>query len=188
MNDKDTRGLLYHQTPLRILSFFSIQQGKTLSAQEISSQTQFSKGATNQALRMLSELDMLSRERKGNVFLYKLNPNSPVLRQFKIFETLLNLQRLVNEIMQYCYQIILFGSCADGSNSVESDIDLFIKSEHKRKVRKIIDNYSSNDLKIKAVIQEPLEIASSKKEDKAFFEQVRKGIILWEGKPAYETV
>ena len=85
MNDKDMRRLLYHQTPLRILSFFSVQQGRTLSAQEISSQTQSSKGAANQALRMLSELDMLSRERKGNVFLYKLNPNSPALRQFKIF-------------------------------------------------------------------------------------------------------
>lgn len=186
--NKQIKQQLYHQTPFKILSFLSVQPSRIFSAQEISKQTKSSKGATHQTLKLLLELDILSRTEKGNLFLYKLNPSNFILKQFKIFETLLGVQKLVNQIKAYCYQIILFGSCAEGSNFKESDLDIFIKSEYKNEVRKIISKYETADFKIQAVIQDPLEIASSKKKDKVFFEQVKKGITLWEGKPTYERI
>lgn len=188
MNDKDIKKILYNQTPLKILSFVSIGAGRLFSAHEICFETKSSKGAVNQTLRILTKLDILSREKKGNVFLYKLNSDSFVLKQFKIFETLLNLQPLIREIQPYCYQIILFGSCADGSNHEKSDCDLFVKSNYKNIVKKIINKHNYIDFKIQAVIQDPIEIASAKRKDAVFFEQVKKGITLWEGKPAYEEI
>jgi len=186
MNNEDIKKYLYNQTSLRIFSFISVNPGKIFSAQEISRQAKSSRGATNQVLRLFLELGVLSREKKGNLFLYKFNAESYIAKQFKIFENLLSLYRLIIEIQPYCYQIVLFGSCADGSNSIDSDLDLFIKSEYENEVRKIINNYKGVVPRIKAVIQDPLEIASAKNEDKAFFQQVKKGIILWEGKPSYE--
>lgn len=188
MNSIKNKKLLYHKTPLKIFSFLSTHPGQIFSAREISKQTKSSKGATNQTLRLLLGLGVLSREQKGNLFLYRLNLDSFVLKQFKIFENLLNLKELIKEIQPYCSQIILFGSCADGSNSQESDVDLFIKSEYKNRVRKLINKYETGDFKIRPVIQDSLEIISSQKADKAFFEQVKKGIALWEGKPTYEKV
>lgn len=188
MNNLKIKKFLYHKTPLKICSFLSIHPGQIFSAREISRQTKSSKGATNQTLRLLLELGVLSREQKGNLFLYRLNLNSFVLKYFKIFENLLNLKGLIKEIQPYCSQIILFGSCADGSNSQESDVDLFIKSEYKNRVRKLINKYETSDFKIRPVIQDPLEIISSQKTDKVFFEQVKKGITLWEGEPTYEEI
>lgn len=188
MNNSKIRKLLFHSTPLKIFSFLSMHQGKTFSAREISKQTKSSKGATSQTLRVLLELDILSREQKGNLFLYNLCSDSFVLKQFKIFENLLGLKALIKKIQPFCSQIILFGSCADGSNSENSDVDLFIKSEYKNQVRKLISQYDTDDFKIRPVIQDSLEIISSQKTDKAFFEQVRKGITLWEGKAVYEEV
>lgn len=193
MNEKDKimnkdQKQLYHKTPIKILSFLSTHILDIFSAKEISKKTNSSKGATNQTLRLLLKMGILSREQKGNLFLYRLNPDNIVLKQFKIFENILNLRKLIDEIQPYSYQIILYGSCADGYNSQESDIDLFIKTEHKDKVQKLINKYKDNILRIQAVLQDPLEIASSKEEDKVFFEQVKKGIVLWEGRPAYETV
>lgn len=182
MNDPKIRKGLYHQTPLNILSFVSNHPGMVFSANEISKATKCSKGATNQTLRLLLKLDILSREKKGNLFLYKLNADSFVLRQFKIFENLIGLQKLVKEIQKYCYEIVLFGSRADGSNAVESDIDLFIRTEYKKEVRKIISKYETVDVKYQAVIQNSLESVSSKKEDSVFHTQVKKGITLWKGK------
>lgn len=182
--------MLYHQTSLKILSFLSVRALEIFSAKEIQEQTKSSKGATNQALRLLLDFGILSREKKGNAFLYKLDPDNIILGQFKIFETMLEIRKLIKEIQPYCYQIILYGSCSNGSNTLESDIDLFIKSEdeYKNKIQKLINKYKDNDLQIQAVILDPLEIVSSKRDDKAFYEQVKKGIVLWEGSPDYETV
>jgi len=177
---------LYHQTPLKILSFLSLHPGETFSAQEVSMQTRSSKGATNQALRLLLDLDILSRERKGNVFLYRLRTGSGLLRQFKIFEVLLGLQTLVRELKPHCYQIVLFGSCAEGTHAQESDIDLFIKAEHKRKVRRIVSEHRIPGMEIQAIVQDPLEVADARQEDREFFRQVKKGIVLWEGRPVDE--
>jgi len=187
MNDISIKKQLYNQTPLRILSFLSLYPEKLFSAGEISKQTKSSKGATNQLLRLFLLLDILSREKKGNLFLYKINFESFLLRQFKIFENSVKLQPIIKEIKPYCWEIILFGSCADGSNAENSDIDIFIKSEHKNKIRKIINKYDE-DFKIRPVIQDSLELVSAQKTDSVFFEQIRKGIVIWKGRPSHEEI
>lgn len=154
MNDEKIKQILYHQTPLKILSFISIHPEKLFSAKEITESTKSSKGATNQTLRSLLVLDVLFREKKGNVFLYKLNAENLILRHFKIFENLLTLQKVVKKIQKYCREIILFGSCADGSNTGKSDIDLFIRSEYKKEVRKAISKHESPDVKYQVIIQD----------------------------------
>jgi len=187
MNDK-IKQQLYHQTSLRILSFLALYPEGILSSKEISEQTKSSKGAVNQVLRLFLRLNILSREKKGNTFLYRVNFDNIALKQFKKFEVLLGIQELIQDIRPYCYQIILFGSCANGYNTNESDLDLFIKTEHKSKVQKLINKYRTSKFKIQAVIQDPLEIAAAKVADRVFFEQVKKGIVLWEGRPAYEEL
>ena len=184
--NKDFRKFLYHQTPLKILSFFSFCPGKIFSAKEISQQTGSSKGATNQSLRLLLAMDVILRERKGNLFLYKLNMENVILRQFKIFEILVDIQKLIKHIQPFCYQIILFGSCATGTNAMESDIDLFIKTDDKESVQKHISRFNRNVPTINAVIYDPLELLETQKTDKVFFNQVKKGIVLWEGGLAHE--
>lgn len=191
MNDsnnkmKDIKKILYNQVPLQILSFLSDYPGTLFSANEIAGKTKSSKGSTNQVLRFLLNLDISFREKKGNLFLYKLNADSFVLKQFKIFENLLELQKLVKEIKKYCYKIVLYGSRANGTNNWESDVDLFIITEYKKEVRKIIGKYETMNRKFQIVLQDPLEVSSSKKEDSVFYRQVSKGITLWEGKPTYE--
>lgn len=188
MNDIKIKKHLYHYTSLKILSFISTHPGEIFSANEISRITKSSKGATNQILRLLLELDILSREKKGNLFLYRLEHDSFVLRQFKIFENLLGLQGLVKKIQEYCYEIVLFGSCAEGSNAKESDIDLFIITEYKKEVRRIVAEYKTVDVKYQAIIQDPLEAVLSKKEDSVFHGQIKKGITIWKGRPTYEEI
>ena len=188
MNDLKIKTKLYQRTPLKILSFLSVHPEIVLSAREISKKTKSSKGSTNQTLRLLLKLNILSREKKGNLFLYNLNTDNFVLKQFKIFESVLYLQRLDRELQPYCYEIILFGSRADGSNGEKSDIDLYIRTEYKKEVRKIISKYDTLDVKLQAIIEDPLESVETKKENKVFHRQVQKGLLLWKGKPTYEEI
>lgn len=179
---------LFHKTPLKIFSFLSRHPGNMFCEAEIRKLTKSSVGSTNQTLRHLLDLNIISREIKGNVFLYQLNDGNYILRYYKIFETLLYIHDFVEEVKPYASAIILYGSCAQGSNTTKSDIDLFIKTEYKSKVRKIVTKYREIDETFKAVILDPLEIAESKKEDEVFYKEVREGITLWEGKPTYEEI
>ena len=181
MNLSTYKKMLYNQTPLKILSFLSLHPTTVFSARDVSQSTRASKGATHQTLKLLSDLDIIRGERKGNLFLYKLNAGNIILKQFKIFENLLTLCKLVQLLKTHCQQIILFGSYANGTNYSESDIDLFVKSEEKDVVSKTIHKYKSGRFKINAITQDALEIAAAGKADKIFYEQVKKGIILWEG-------
>ena len=180
MNARNIKERLYHGVPLQILSYISVQHGVILSADEIKRALKISKGATNQALRLLSELDIVSREKKGNVYLYSINPDNFLLRQFKIFENTIFLHEMVTAIKKYCREIILFGSCASGANALESDMDIFIRTEHKEKVLKAIRIFET-EIPLKPIITDSLELAELKENDSVLYGQIMKGITLWKG-------
>lgn len=179
---------LYHFTPLKILSFLSLRPVETFSAKEVSQMTSSSKGATNQALRVLLKMGILTRDKRGNLFLYRANLENAVLKQFKIFENTMMLRKLIKKIQPYCYKIVLFGSCATGTNGFNSDIDLFINTNEQDAVQKSITRFNRGKLYLNAAIFNPLDILDAQKKDKVFFEQIKKGIILWEGRPTGEEI
>lgn len=193
MNNQDNtmkgyKQRLFHQTPLKILSFLARYSGKIFCEREIHNITKSSAGAVNQTLKLLLELGIVTREKKGNLFLYSINSDNYLTKYFKIFETLLYIHDFIEEIKPYAYEIILYGSCAEGANAANSDIDIFIKTEYISKVRKIANKYRAMDDSLKAVILDPLEVASSKKIDEVFYNEVKKGIVLWRGKPTYAEI
>ena len=55
-------------------------------------------------------------------------------------------------------------------------------------MQKLINKCRVGKYRIQAVIQDPLEIAAAKNADRVFFEQVKKGIVLWKGRPVYEKL
>lgn len=185
---KDYKSKLYHQTPLKILSFLSRHPGRIFCEREIQKNTKTSIGSVNQTLKLLLELKIVTREKKGNVFLYRINSENYLLKYFKILENLLYVHNFVEEVKPYASEIILYGSCAKGENTENSDIDIFIKTEYKPQVRKIVNKYIGMDDSFKVVMLDPMEIASSKKVDEVFYNEIKKGIVLWKGKPTYEEI
>ncbi len=185
---KDYKQEIYHQSPLKILSFLSKYSKEMFCEKEIAESAGVSSGSANQTLRLLLKLRIVTREKKGNLFLYNVNSGNYILKYFKVFETLLHIDDFIKEVQPYSYEVILYGSCAQGINTAKSDIDIFIKTECVSKVKKIVNRYRIIDESIKAVVLDPLEIASSKKIDEVFYSEVKRGIILWEGSPAYEEL
>lgn len=164
---------LYHHTPLKILSYFSTRPWENITANEIAQKTKTSRGGTNQALRILLKLGVISREKKANLYLYTLNHEDPLLKPFKTFEVLLKIKHVVNKITPYCSKIVLFGSCSIGTNTYNSDIDLFITTMFQEDVLKFLNPYR-DALNIQPIIQTPLEIASSGKDSAVFFRKSTK--------------
>ena len=85
----------------------------------------------------------------------------------------------MNKLKEISEKIILFGSCADGEDTSESDIDLLVLTNEKEKVNKKILNTKFNR-KIQAVVVNTSDLIKIKEKDKAFYQEINKGITLWD--------
>jgi len=167
-------------TMLKILYVFHEDPMRELHEREVVRKARVSKGSANKILRKLSELGVLNRERRGRMVFYRLNVKNAIARQFKVLFHVYSLNNLVEEIKHYCKRIILFGSCSEGTDAKESDVDLFVLTNEKDKVKLKISAYQEAEKRLAPIIVDPNEFAKLRKEDKPLYDRILKGIILWE--------
>ncbi len=170
----------------RILSLFAANPDKAFYSREISKKIKTSLGATSNALRLLEKNNVLTSERKGKTNLYTLKLPNEYLERFKILNTLLTLEPLVEKLKNISRRIILYGSYAACTFTSDSDLDLFIVSEKREEVLKAIVSFKTNVTEIKPVIKKQVEWMQFEKNDPEFFGEVNQGITLWE-KPINES-
>lgn len=140
-----------------------------------------SKGSANKLLRLLASLGFLTRERKGRMVFYKLNGREAVVRQFKITANVYALKKLTDRMKEESRRVVLFGSCAQGTDVKDGDIDLFVLTSAKDSVRRLVSEFNrSGERKIVPIIVDANEFVKLKREDRPLYENVRKGIVLWE--------
>jgi predicted nucleotidyltransferase len=103
------------------------------------------------------------------------------VREFKKFENVLDLNGLALRIQKISNKIVLYGSCATGEDTSESDIDLFIISREKSKVlNEIRKEAGVMKREIKAVIVSGEEYLLMRNKEEEFLDELNKGVVLWE--------
>jgi len=168
-------------TLMTVFELFLADPMQEYHEREVVRRAGVSKGSANKMLRLLADLDFLIRERKGRMVFYRLGSKNPVVRQFKILTNVYTLRKLFDKLKQHSRRIILFGSCAQGTDVRESDIDLFILTSEKDSVRKTISEYNrENERKIAPIIVDANEYVSLKRDDEPLYENIERGIMLWE--------
>ena len=126
-------------------------------------------------------MDFVKENKSGKNIYYQINQMNSSIKNFKIFMTINELTSLVNKLKETSEKITLFGSCAIGKDTNESDIDLLILTNEKEKVKKFIINRGF-DRKIQAVVVNAGDLMKIKEKDKAFYQEIKKGITLWDVK------
>jgi predicted nucleotidyltransferase len=168
-------------TILKVLEFFFTNPMEEFHEREVMRKSGVSKGSANKILRQLAELDFLVREEKGRMVFYKLNMKNVIVKQFKSLYTIWQLKKFVDEIKEKSKKIILFGSCAEGTDVKESDIDLLVITEEKRFVKESISNFNrKSERRVSPIIVDSNEFIKLKNEDKPLYEKIDRGIVLWE--------
>jgi len=168
-------------TALNILHFLLSNPMKQFHEREIVRQTEVSVGAVNQILKKLHKADLVKRDRRGRTNFYKANLKNPVARQFKVLFNVSALDDLVDQIKQTSERVVLFGSCAEGTDVEESDIDLFVLSSDVEVVQSKISKYEQMfDRRISPIVMDSRGFAKIKSKDKSLYERISRGIRLWE--------
>ena len=107
------------------------------------------------ALELFTEKNLLVKSRKGNINLYSLNLNTPLLtqtlqfidiRELYNFSHLDIIQKTINKIPINTYCLLIFGSYASGKQNKQSDLDACFLIENKEIEGKIKPYF--NDIKL----------------------------------------
>jgi predicted nucleotidyltransferase len=177
MNPDALPRLFLKTRPYRVWSFLTLHPDEPSYGKQISEATGVSRGATSQILNEFLAQGLVTRERQGKMWLYTPKPH-PIVGHFRTFENLIMLTSLTGELARVSRRVILFGSAAEGTDTAESDIDLFVISEQPQEAAAVIRAFRS-ERRIAPVIQTLAEYSQARTTDKAFIEEVNRGLVLF---------
>jgi predicted nucleotidyltransferase len=175
-------GKLDFMTPtlITVLELFLEDPMGEYHEREVVRTAKVSKGSANKMLRLLADQGFLTRERKGRMVFYSLNRTEAVVKQFKILSNVYLLKGLIDQMKEESRRIVLFGSCAEGTDTKDSDIDLFVLTSTKNAIRREVRDFNrTSDRNVAPVVIDTNEFARLKQEDKPLYENVQRGIVLW---------
>jgi len=118
------------------------------------------------------------------MFFYSIDTSNQTVIEFKKLVNLLLLEPLVESLQKMAGRIVLYGSCAQGTDTSQSDFDLFVVTNNKENAANIISGFNLpkgfENLRIQPVIKTPIELLQAGDSEKTFIEEVERGIVLWE--------
>jgi predicted nucleotidyltransferase len=173
--------ILFSTNTQKVLGFLLSHPGEEFYDRQIADLAGVSRAGTNFALRELAAADLISRKKKGKMCFNSVDIQNRLIRQLKILQNIALLGPLVSKLKDMSLRIILYGSAAAGENSAASDIDIFIQTREPKKAKRILYRDPLRE-KIQYLVNTPNEFAKLKKENPVFYEEISKGITLWEQK------
>jgi len=169
------------QKVLGLLAKFSDQE---FYEREVVRRLGISSGSANRALNELFSSGAVSRRREGKMYFYSVDSSNAAIAEFKKMVNLMLVEPLIEELKKISNRIVLYGSCAQGADTSESDLDLFVVSNDKQNVSDTIHNFKFprgyENIHIQSVIKTPVELLESGESERIFLEEIERGLELWE--------
>jgi len=167
----------------KVLNFLAKHPTKFLLASEIRKKLKLSRAGIHSALQELLKKGLVQRKQKGKAYVYQIKSEVTALKQVKVLDSIIKLQSLVKKLSPLVDKVILFGSCARGEDTEDSDIDLLIITHDKGGVKEKLKQFTK--FRLKPIIKTPVEFANLEKKDPSFYLEVVRGIILFEKSDEY---
>ena len=170
-----------NQKVLSLLVKFSDQE---FYEREVARKLGIATGSANRALNELYSTGAVTRRREGKMYFYSIDSSDAALAEFKKMVNLMLIEPLVEELKKISSRVVLYGSCALGTDNSESDLDLFVVSNSKEGVSNVISSFTFprgfENIHIQSVIRTPVELLEGRESEQTFMEEVERGIVLWE--------
>lgn len=172
---------IFARPSLKILCFLGRRYDEVYYTRELVRILKIGLGSASKYLRILEENELILKEKRGKLSLYRANMENPLYKEIKVIFTLMEIEDMIKDLRRLSIQMILFGSCADGEDTEKSDIDIFILSEKGKQVNKVINQHQDSiGRKLSPVIFDQTELRILRGEDKPFYSRIKKGRLLHE--------
>ena len=168
----------------KVLSLLVKFSDREFYEREVARKLGISAGSANRALNELFSSGVAWRRREGKMYFYSIDSSNAVLIEFKKMVNLMLIEPLVEELKKMSSRVVLYGSCALGTDTSGSDMDLFVVSNSKEDVSNVISGFTFprgfENIHIQPVIRTPVELLEGRESERTFIEEVDRGVILWE--------
>ncbi|MEW6033348.1 MAG: nucleotidyltransferase domain-containing protein [Chloroflexota bacterium] len=168
----------------KVLSFLAKFSDKEFYERQVARRLGIAYGSANRSLNELYSTGAITRRREGKMYFYSVNASNAAIAEYKKLVNLILVEPLVEKLKGIADRIILYGSCAQGTDTSQSDLDLFIVADNREDVAGVVGEFSLpkgyEDLHIQPVIKTPVELLQIGELERAFIEEVERGIVLWE--------
>ena len=177
---------LYNKNPMMVLSHLSKNVYQENTATSVSKELDIAISSVHTILKQFEQAGLVTSRTLGKNVIYELDIYHPILKPFRIFDNISSLIPIIEAIKEFSREIILFGSCATGEDTVRSDIDLFVLTDEREKVIEIIrdteikSEVTPNVRQINPVIEDIHGFIELEKYDNVFYNEIMKGMVLWE--------
>lgn len=167
-------------TETDILAFMCQHPEKEWHVRALAKEMGISVGSSSQELKKLLALGLVHSRQVGNLRLYNLATEKPIIKSLKVFLNLLALEPVVKELKNYSERIILFGSAANGTDTEKSDFDVLIVTMEKEQIKRKLTQFKIlNGHTLSPVILTPSELVKLSKSNKSFHDEAIKGTVIW---------
>ncbi len=176
--------IIIARTDQKILRFLAKYSDKEFHEREIARRIGIASGSANRALNELFTSGAVKRRHEFRRLFYSVDSSNPAMREFKKLVNILLIEPLVEKLKPISARIILYGSCAQGSDNSKSDMDIFVVTSDRARALSAVGNCSFpegfENIHIQAVIKNPAEVLKAGESEQVFLNEVEKGIVLWE--------
>ena len=179
MRKKPLERIFGSTNSLKVLSFLARNPGQEFLSSEVQTAVSVSRAGAYLALQDLMRERLVIKTEKGRFHLYSLNYENPIVKQFKVLLNVMLLEPFILNIQPLSVRIVLFGSASRGEDTASSDMDLFILSKDSETIGKFLASFKT-ERTIRPIILAPAEWPDFREREKVFFEEIEKGIVLWE--------
>lgn len=180
------KDVIFNKNPMLVFSYLTKNPHKDNMATYVAKELSLSVGSVHAILKRFESLGITDSKHVGSSIIYDVDRNNPLIKSFRIFDNLLELKQLIDKLKTHTRKIILFGSCSRGEDTSDSDIDLFIIADESDKdiVLEITRGYIG-ERELNPVIVDEIEFIELEKSDAVFYNEIMKGIELWEVSSEY---
>jgi len=168
----------------RVLSFLAKFCDQEFYERQIAQKIGIAYGSANRALNQLYSTGAIRRRQEGKMYFYSVDSSEAAIVEFKKLVNIMLIEPLTRDLKTLAHRIILYGSCAQGTDTSQSDLDLFIVSDDREKVLRVIESFDFlqgfQNINVQPVIKTPLELLEAEDSEQALLEEVERGIVLWD--------
>lgn len=166
---------------IRLLTYLGRHPLDEFYTKKLAGEINASVSGCHTALAGLLEDNLVVRRKEGGNVYWKANMENPSLRSFKVFRNIQQMRGIIDALMDVASQVVLFGSCATGEDTHRSDIDLMVVTNETEQVAVMLRGVHVDGRPVSPIILTPSRLLDKKEEDRALYDEVRGGMILWGG-------
>ena len=167
------------ESELKILDYLTASSGGQGFVSQIARDIGISKGEVSKAVKVLKDCGLVYSEQSGRNMVCRIDRRLPLFARLRTAFNLIEVISKTAVLRKFTDKIVLFGSCAKGEDTADSDIDLLVITRDKAKANK-----AARTIKfmrpVQWVIKTPQEYVVLNSKEKVFAGEISKGIVLWE--------